>query len=56
MVKAYTYIRSLGGDGLREVSEHAVLNANYRRLDEVTAARRPNLRWKGGFDKRGLSS
>jgi len=29
MVKAYTYIRSLGPDGLRGVSETAVLNANY---------------------------
>ncbi|HJS28258.1 MAG TPA: aminomethyl-transferring glycine dehydrogenase subunit GcvPB, partial [Anaerolineales bacterium] len=29
MVRAYTYIRSHGPDGLREVSENAVLNANY---------------------------
>jgi glycine dehydrogenase subunit 2 len=29
MVKAYAYLRSLGRDGLREVSENAVLNANY---------------------------
>ncbi len=29
MVKAYAYLRSLGEDGLREVSENAVLNANY---------------------------
>lgn len=29
MVKAFAYIRSLGGDGLRKVSENAVLNANY---------------------------
>jgi glycine dehydrogenase subunit 2 len=29
VVKAYTYIRALGGEGLRAVSEHAVLNANY---------------------------
>jgi len=29
MVKAYAYIRSLGAEGLREVSEDAVLNANY---------------------------
>ncbi len=29
LVRAYTYIRSLGGRGLREVSEMAVLNANY---------------------------
>lgn len=30
-VRAYAYIRSYGGDGLREVSRHAVLNANYIR-------------------------
>jgi glycine dehydrogenase subunit 2 len=29
LVKAYTYIRSLGGDGLRRVAELSVLNANY---------------------------
>ncbi|GAB4113094.1 MAG: aminomethyl-transferring glycine dehydrogenase subunit GcvPB [Roseiflexaceae bacterium] len=29
LVRAWTYIRSLGGKGLREVSETAVLNANY---------------------------
>jgi glycine dehydrogenase subunit 2 len=29
LVRAYTYIRSLGCDGLRKVSERAVLNANY---------------------------
>lgn len=28
-LKAYTYIRQLGPDGLRAVSENAVLNANY---------------------------
>jgi len=28
-VKAYTYIRGLGAQGLKEVSENAVLNANY---------------------------
>ena len=28
-VRSYAYIRSLGGAGLREVSEIAVLNANY---------------------------
>ncbi|GIQ68163.1 glycine dehydrogenase subunit 2 [Xylanibacillus composti] len=34
LVRAYTYIRSLGADGLRQVTENAVLNANYmlRRL------------------------
>ena len=29
MVKAYAYIRSLGLEGLKEVSENAVINANY---------------------------
>ena len=29
MVKAYAYIRSLGVEGLKEVSDNAVINANY---------------------------
>jgi glycine dehydrogenase subunit 2 len=29
MVRAYAYIRALGAEGLREVSEAAVINANY---------------------------
>lgn len=29
LVRAYTYIRSMGPDGLRQVSEDAVLHANY---------------------------
>jgi len=29
LVRAYAYIRSMGGEGLRAVSENAVLNANY---------------------------
>jgi len=29
MVRAYTYIRMYGPDGLRKIAEHAVLNANY---------------------------
>nr|HID13229.1 glycine dehydrogenase subunit 2 [Anaerolineae bacterium] len=29
LVRAYTYIRMMGPDGLRRVAEHAVLNANY---------------------------
>lgn len=29
LVRAYCYIRSLGGEGLRAASENAVLNANY---------------------------
>jgi len=28
-VKAYAYIKALGGEGLREVSENAIINANY---------------------------
>ncbi len=32
LVRAYTYIASLGAEGLREVSEVAVLNANYLRV------------------------
>ncbi len=31
MVKAYVYIRQLGAKGLREVSENAIINANYLR-------------------------
>ncbi len=31
LVRAYTYLRSLGAVGLRQVSEDAVLNANYLR-------------------------
>lgn len=36
LIKAYAYIRSLGAKGLKDVSENAVLNANYimRRLKE----------------------
>ena len=29
MIKAYTYIRAIGAEGLKEVAETAVLNANY---------------------------
>jgi len=31
MIKAYAYILSLGGEGLKKVAENAVLNANYLR-------------------------
>jgi glycine dehydrogenase subunit 2 len=36
LVRAYTYIRTMGPDGLRAVSENAVLNANYvmKRLEQ----------------------
>ncbi|NUL81397.1 MAG: aminomethyl-transferring glycine dehydrogenase subunit GcvPB [Armatimonadetes bacterium] len=29
LLRAYVYIRSYGGDGLRAIGEHSVLNANY---------------------------
>jgi len=32
LVRAYTYIRMLGADGIRHMSEMAVLNANYLRM------------------------
>jgi len=37
MVKAYIYLRRLGEDGLRRVSENAIINANYlmRRLEKI---------------------
>ncbi|MBT6681216.1 MAG: aminomethyl-transferring glycine dehydrogenase subunit GcvPB [Chloroflexi bacterium] len=31
LVRAYAYIRAIGGDGMREVSENAIINANYIR-------------------------
>lgn len=36
-VRAYTYIRTMGAEGLKKVSEYAVLNANYmmRRLEPI---------------------
>src|SRR5699024_11221307 len=36
-VRAYTYIRSMGSEGLKKVSEYSVLNANYvmRKLEGV---------------------
>jgi glycine dehydrogenase subunit 2 len=42
-VRSYAYIRSLGGDGLRDASETAVLNANYlrARLAEVASEHLP---------------
>ena len=43
LVRAYTYIRTMGADGLRAVSENAVLNANYilKRLEPHYAAAAP---------------
>lgn len=36
-LRAYTYIRTMGAEGLKKVSEYAVLNANYmmRRLEQI---------------------
>ena len=44
LVRAYAYIRSLGVQGLREVSENAVLNANYVRVRLQEAYRLPYQR------------
>ncbi len=37
ITRAYTYMRMLGAKGMREVAEHAVLNANYmrKRLQDI---------------------
>ena len=45
MVRAYTYIRTMGPDGLREVSECAVLHANYlrKRLEPYFEAPYPQI-------------
>ena len=45
LVRAYTYIRSMGNTGLAEVSTNAVLNANYllQSLKDISSALRPHL-------------
>lgn len=45
LLRAYTYIRSLGPDGLKQVSENAVLNANYlfKRVGRLLDAAYPGL-------------
>lgn len=45
LLRAYTYIRSLGPDGLKVVSENAVLNANYiyKRVGELFDVPYPGL-------------
>jgi glycine dehydrogenase subunit 2 len=45
LVRAYTYIRTMGPAGLREVSDNAVLNANYvmKRLEPYYDATAPGL-------------
>ncbi len=49
-VRSYAYILSLGGDGLREASETAVLNANY--LMERLAEGRAGKYLPVAFDRR----
>jgi glycine dehydrogenase subunit 2 len=44
MVRAYTYIRSMGGKGLKHASEMAVLNANYIRARLEGAFHLPHKR------------
>ncbi len=48
-VRAYAYIRALGAEGLREVSELAVLNANYLRAR--LAQGRAGRYLRPGFDR-----
>jgi glycine dehydrogenase subunit 2 len=42
-IRAYAYIRAYGGTGLREVSRHAVLNANYIRAQLMDTYKFPIL-------------
>jgi glycine dehydrogenase subunit 2 len=51
-VRSYAYITSLGGDGLREASETAVLNANY--LLAKLRAGRAGARLPLAFDRRPM--
>lgn len=44
-VRAYAYIRTYGGEGLRDVSRHAVLNANYLRARLADVYRVPYNRY-----------
>ncbi len=43
--RAYTYIRSMGPDGLKAVTENAVLNANYMMRDSslISTCRTRNI-------------
>ncbi|MCA9890507.1 MAG: aminomethyl-transferring glycine dehydrogenase subunit GcvPB, partial [Anaerolineae bacterium] len=47
MVRAYAYIRVYGGEGLRDVSRHAVLNANYIRAQLMDTYKVPYPRYCG---------
>ena len=46
-VRAYAYIRAYGGTGLREVTRHAVLNANYIRARLLDTYKVPYPRYCG---------
>jgi glycine dehydrogenase subunit 2 len=46
-IRAYAYIRAYGGTGLREVSRHAVLNANYIRAQLMDTYTIPYPRYCG---------
>ncbi|MGB1289083.1 MAG: aminomethyl-transferring glycine dehydrogenase subunit GcvPB, partial [Aggregatilineales bacterium] len=46
-VRAYAYIRAYGGTGLRDVSRHAVLNANYVRAALLDTYKVPYPRYCG---------
>ncbi|GAC1433425.1 MAG: aminomethyl-transferring glycine dehydrogenase subunit GcvPB [Chloroflexota bacterium] len=41
LVRAYTYVRTMGGEGLRQASRDAVLNANYLRTRVQSAFETP---------------
>lgn len=46
-VRAYAYIRAYGADGIRDVSRHAVLNANYLRARLMDTYKIPYPRYCG---------
>ncbi|MCL4253455.1 MAG: aminomethyl-transferring glycine dehydrogenase subunit GcvPB, partial [Anaerolineae bacterium] len=46
-IRAYAYIRAYGGEGLHEVSRHAVLNANYVRAKLMDTFTIPYPRYCG---------
>jgi glycine dehydrogenase subunit 2 len=59
MVRAYTYIRELGAEGLREVSDMAVLNANYvaaRLRDHLPLAYETPMLHEAVFTDRALEA
>ncbi|MDQ7026491.1 MAG: aminomethyl-transferring glycine dehydrogenase subunit GcvPB [Anaerolineae bacterium] len=46
-IRAYAYIRAYGGSGLRDVTRHAVLNANYIRAQLMDTYKVPYPRYCG---------